>query len=141
MQEAERKIPMSYASRYRAGGMNKQAYLPFKVRRLCAAGFRMLRTSFYSKLRGWRAGNLPEHVRPGEHSGINQGAGTAGWRAGKFREPVWPREHSGITQSAGTLIGCSGADGSIGAKALDSGRLALFSSQLIQGDATYAPKP
>ena len=33
VQEAERKIPMSYASRYRAGGMNKQAYLPFKVRR------------------------------------------------------------------------------------------------------------
>lgn len=33
-QEAERKIPLNYASRYtsKAGGLQKSAYLPFKVR-------------------------------------------------------------------------------------------------------------
>lgn len=31
VQEAERKLPMNYAQRYRAGGLGKQAYLPFKV--------------------------------------------------------------------------------------------------------------
>lgn len=32
-QEAERKIPLNYASRYtsRGGGLQKSAYLPFKV--------------------------------------------------------------------------------------------------------------
>jgi len=32
-QEAERKIPLNYASRYmsRSGGLQKSAYLPFKV--------------------------------------------------------------------------------------------------------------
>lgn len=32
-QEAERKIPINYASRYtsEAGGLQKSAYLPFKV--------------------------------------------------------------------------------------------------------------
>lgn len=32
-QEAERKIPLNYASRYtsKAGGLQKSAYLPFKV--------------------------------------------------------------------------------------------------------------
>jgi SecY len=40
VQEAERKIPMNYASRYRTGSLGRQSYLPFKVRgkccRLCA---------------------------------------------------------------------------------------------------------
>ena len=31
VQEAERKIPINYASRYRAGGLGKTSYLPFKV--------------------------------------------------------------------------------------------------------------
>lgn len=31
VQEAERQIPMTYASRYRAGALARQAYLPFKV--------------------------------------------------------------------------------------------------------------
>ncbi|XP_064959789.1 preprotein translocase subunit SCY1, chloroplastic isoform X2 [Musa acuminata AAA Group] len=31
VQEAERKIPLNYASRYRSGGLQKSAYLPFKV--------------------------------------------------------------------------------------------------------------
>lgn len=31
VQDAERQIPMSYASRYRAGSLQRQAYLPFKV--------------------------------------------------------------------------------------------------------------
>lgn len=31
VQEAERQIPMTYASRYRAGSLARQAYLPFKV--------------------------------------------------------------------------------------------------------------
>jgi preprotein translocase subunit SecY len=33
VQEAERKIPMNYASRYRTGSLGRQSYLPFKVRR------------------------------------------------------------------------------------------------------------
>lgn len=32
VQEAERQIPMTYASRYQAGALQRQAYLPFKVR-------------------------------------------------------------------------------------------------------------
>lgn len=32
VQEAERKIPMNYASRYRNAALSGQAYLPFKVR-------------------------------------------------------------------------------------------------------------
>jgi len=31
VQDAERQIPMAYASRYRAGALQRQAYLPFKV--------------------------------------------------------------------------------------------------------------
>ena len=31
VQEAERKIPINYASRYQAGGLSKSSYLPFKV--------------------------------------------------------------------------------------------------------------
>jgi hypothetical protein len=31
VQEAERQIPITYASRYRAGALQQQAYLPFKV--------------------------------------------------------------------------------------------------------------
>lgn len=31
VQDAERQIPMTYASRYRAGALQRQAYLPFKV--------------------------------------------------------------------------------------------------------------
>ncbi|GMH33076.1 hypothetical protein BSKO_00910 [Bryopsis sp. KO-2023] len=31
VQEAERRIPMNYASRYKAGDLGRQAYLPFKV--------------------------------------------------------------------------------------------------------------
>lgn len=31
VQEAERRIPMNYASRYKAGALGNQAYLPFKV--------------------------------------------------------------------------------------------------------------
>jgi len=31
VQEAERKIPINYASRYKAGGLQKSSYLPFKV--------------------------------------------------------------------------------------------------------------
>lgn len=31
VQDAERQIPMTYASRYRAGSLQRQAYLPFKV--------------------------------------------------------------------------------------------------------------
>ena len=30
-QEAERKIPMNYASRYRNSALEQQSYLPFKV--------------------------------------------------------------------------------------------------------------
>ena len=32
VQEAERKIPMNYANRYRAGALSPQSYLPFKAR-------------------------------------------------------------------------------------------------------------
>ena len=32
MQEAERKIPINYANRYRNAALSKQSYLPFKVR-------------------------------------------------------------------------------------------------------------
>ena len=32
-QDAERQIPITYASRYQAGALQRQAYLPFKVRR------------------------------------------------------------------------------------------------------------
>ena len=32
VQEAERKIPMNYASRYRNSALSRQSYLPFKVR-------------------------------------------------------------------------------------------------------------
>ena len=32
VQEAERKIPMNYANRYKAGALARQSYLPFKVR-------------------------------------------------------------------------------------------------------------
>jgi protein transport protein SEC61 subunit alpha len=31
VQEAERKIPMNYASRYRNSALSRQSYLPFKV--------------------------------------------------------------------------------------------------------------
>ena len=31
VQEAERKIPMNYASRYRNSALSQQSYLPFKV--------------------------------------------------------------------------------------------------------------
>ena len=31
VQEAERRIPMNYASRYKVGALGNQAYLPFKV--------------------------------------------------------------------------------------------------------------
>ncbi|KAK3233650.1 hypothetical protein CYMTET_56067 [Cymbomonas tetramitiformis] len=31
VQEAERKIPINYASRYKAGGLSRSSYLPFKV--------------------------------------------------------------------------------------------------------------
>lgn len=31
VQDAERRIPMNYASRYKAGDLGRQAYLPFKV--------------------------------------------------------------------------------------------------------------
>lgn len=31
VQEAERKIPINYASRYKAGSLARQSYLPFKV--------------------------------------------------------------------------------------------------------------
>lgn len=31
LQEAERKIPINYASRYKSGALARQAYLPFKV--------------------------------------------------------------------------------------------------------------
>ncbi len=31
VQEAERKIPMNYANRYRAGALSPQSYLPFKA--------------------------------------------------------------------------------------------------------------
>lgn len=31
VQDAERQIPITYASRYRAGALQQQAYLPFKV--------------------------------------------------------------------------------------------------------------
>lgn len=31
VQEAERKIPMNYANRYKAGALARQSYLPFKV--------------------------------------------------------------------------------------------------------------
>ena len=34
VQEAERKIPINYANRYRNAALSKQSYLPFKVRRL-----------------------------------------------------------------------------------------------------------
>lgn len=34
LQEAERKIPMNYASRYRNTALEQQSYLPFKVRRI-----------------------------------------------------------------------------------------------------------
>lgn len=33
VQDAERQIPITYASRYRAGALQQQAYLPFKVGR------------------------------------------------------------------------------------------------------------
>lgn len=33
VQEAERKIPINYASRFNAGGLAKSSYLPFKVLR------------------------------------------------------------------------------------------------------------
>jgi protein transport protein SEC61 subunit alpha len=36
VQEAERKIPMNYASRYRTGSLGRQSYLPFKVQ--CTSG-------------------------------------------------------------------------------------------------------
>jgi protein transport protein SEC61 subunit alpha len=32
VQEAERKIPINYASRYRVGALARQSYLPFKAR-------------------------------------------------------------------------------------------------------------
>lgn len=32
VQEAERKIPINYANRYRNAALSKQSYLPFKVR-------------------------------------------------------------------------------------------------------------
>jgi preprotein translocase subunit SecY len=31
LQEAERKIPINYASRYKVGALSRQSYLPFKV--------------------------------------------------------------------------------------------------------------
>lgn len=31
VQDAERQIPITYASRYQAGALQRQAYLPFKV--------------------------------------------------------------------------------------------------------------
>ena len=34
VQEAERKIPINYANRYRNAALSKQSYLPFKVRML-----------------------------------------------------------------------------------------------------------
>ena len=37
VQDAERQIPITYASRYRAGALQQQAYLPFKARRLWCA--------------------------------------------------------------------------------------------------------
>jgi hypothetical protein len=38
VQEAERQIPITYASRYRAGALQQQAYLPFKVERTALQG-------------------------------------------------------------------------------------------------------
>lgn len=35
VQEAERKIPINYASRYKAGALARQSYLPFKVPCCC----------------------------------------------------------------------------------------------------------
>ncbi len=37
VQDAERQIPITYASRYRAGALQQQAYLPFKVGSAAAA--------------------------------------------------------------------------------------------------------
>jgi preprotein translocase subunit SecY len=42
VQEAERKIPMNYANRYRAGALSRQSYLPFKARLLLAVGLTRL---------------------------------------------------------------------------------------------------
>jgi protein transport protein SEC61 subunit alpha len=46
VQEAERKIPMNYASRYRNTALSRQSYLPFKVQapfRLVYMGRKSLR--------------------------------------------------------------------------------------------------
>ena len=51
VQEAERKIPMNYANRYRAGALSPQSYLPFKARpRRCLASL-LLPTSLYMRRR------------------------------------------------------------------------------------------
>ena len=42
VQEAERKIPMNYASRYRNSALSRQSYLPFKVLPCAAAGLAVL---------------------------------------------------------------------------------------------------
>ena len=42
VQDAERQIPITYASRYRAGALQQQAYLPFKASaplQLCMGGW------------------------------------------------------------------------------------------------------
>ena len=40
VQEAERKIPINYANRYRNAALSKQSYLPFKVRVALAVAWR-----------------------------------------------------------------------------------------------------
>ena len=43
VQEAERKIPMNYAGRYRNSALSRQSYLPFKVRCCAMLCFATLR--------------------------------------------------------------------------------------------------
>jgi preprotein translocase subunit SecY len=50
VQDAERQIPMTYASRYQAGALQRQAYLPFKVSGCLPALLSSLCLSYSSSL-------------------------------------------------------------------------------------------
>ena len=50
VQEAERKIPMNYANRYRAGALSRQSYLPFKASHIYWARPERTSTCLHCKL-------------------------------------------------------------------------------------------
>lgn len=78
VQEAERRIPMNYASRFTAGSLGDQAYLPFKVN---ATG--VMPVIFASSLMA-----LPSGLARNSTNGILIGIANAFYPTGPLYVPV-----------------------------------------------------